>query len=175
LHQGNKKQNGEPVSVLRFSKKGAGRETDMAINLFKSLKTLRHPHILAFMDGMDNDTECSIVTEPVVTLQSLLLKGEVSQESAAWGLHCVLQALGFVNESCMLVHGNICPESIFVTRGGDWKLGGFYLSGPLDTSGPNLLFREWSHILPNKYKSPEVSLLLPCLEMFLNTCTENKE
>jgi SCY1-like protein 1 len=51
----------------------------------------------------------------------------------SWGLYkiAVLLSLNnqnvvsFLNKDCNLIHGNICGESIFVTKAGEWKLAGF--------------------------------------------------
>ncbi len=36
--------------------------------------------------------------------------------SACWGLHCVSRALAFINSDCKLVHGNVCRDSVFVSK-----------------------------------------------------------
>ncbi|GBG24886.1 N-terminal kinase-like protein [Hondaea fermentalgiana] len=163
LHDGRKKKSNEPVSVLKFDKKSAGtREKELAENFFKRAKTLRHPHVIAYRDGIDSDAEIFIVTDAVETLECWLERfgeqdgaAEKRKMAVGWGFNAILQALGFLNEDCKLCHGNISLQSILVTRGGDWKLAGFYIVGEMDPTGPDRLFRENPDILPSKYKPPE--------------------
>lgn len=37
------------------------------------------------------------------------------------------KAVSFINNDCNLVHGNLCTTSVFLTKAGDWKLGGLDL------------------------------------------------
>ncbi|CAN0170105.1 unnamed protein product, partial [Discosporangium mesarthrocarpum] len=55
-------------------------------------------------------------------------------EQVAWGLRCLCRALKFLHEDCKVAHCNLSLDSIFVTSGGDWKLGGLDLVSPLDGS-----------------------------------------
>lgn len=164
LHDGRKRKSGEPVSVLKFDKKAASsQDLELAENFFKRIKTLRHPNVLTYRDGLDSDTEIFIVTDAVSTLESWLRDFDAKEGSSedkkkmavGWGFHAILQALGFINEDCKLCHGNISLESIMVTRGGDWKLAGFFVIGEMDPTGPDRLFRENPNVIAAKYKPPE--------------------
>ena len=60
----------------------------------------------------------------VYTLKKLCLHSTV--------VNCIFQitdALTFLHTSCRYVHRNVCPHSIFVTRSGNWKLGGLEFIG----------------------------------------------
>lgn len=164
MHEGKRKSNGDPVSVFRFDKKqntGAVQQ-QLAENFVKRLKTLRHPHVLAYLDGIDTDAETCVVTEAVVPLEMWLKQldedGEPKSKisaSMSWGFSNVLEAVGFLNEDCKLCHGAISLESILVTKGGDWKLGGLFVVGEMDIGGPSQMFRMTPDIVAAKYKSPE--------------------
>ena len=42
------------------------------------------------------------------------------------------EALAFLHTNCKCIHRNICPNSIYVTKSGTWKLGGLeFLGKPL--------------------------------------------
>ena len=41
-----------------------------ADNYHKQIKKLRHPHILAYVDGVEQDQELYIATEPVTPLSA---------------------------------------------------------------------------------------------------------
>jgi len=163
MYEGKRKRDGEPVSVFKFEKTGASpRALELAENFFKRQKTLRHPHILRYLDGLDTASEVVVVTDRVDTLETWLKRQRDSEPDVktdmaiAWGFYCLLQAVGFVNDDCKLGHGAISLESILVTKGGDWKLGGMFVLGEMnETMGPTKLFRESRDIVPHKYRSPE--------------------
>ncbi|CAN0460963.1 unnamed protein product, partial [Ectocarpus sp. 8 AP-2014] len=46
-------------------------------------------------------------------------------------MHCLCSALKFLHEDCKFYHNNISTDTVFVTSGGDWKLGGMDLLSPL--------------------------------------------
>ena len=41
------------------------------------------------------------------------------------------EALAFLHTNCKCIHRNICPNSIYVTKSGTWKLGGLEFLGKL--------------------------------------------
>ncbi|XP_060577719.1 N-terminal kinase-like protein, partial [Ruditapes philippinarum] len=54
LHQGKKKTGGDNVSVFVFDVKSSSEsQTALARSSFKRIKTLRHPNILTFLDGIE--------------------------------------------------------------------------------------------------------------------------
>uniref|UniRef100_A0A8C5E1U0 N-terminal kinase-like protein n=1 Tax=Gouania willdenowi TaxID=441366 RepID=A0A8C5E1U0_GOUWI len=54
LHRGKRKTNGEPVSVFVYDvTQGTEQQTLLAKAAFKRMKTLRHPNILAYVDGLE--------------------------------------------------------------------------------------------------------------------------
>jgi len=162
LHCGVRKSDGEKVSVFKYERKGkSSAQNELADNFFKRVKTLRHPHTINYLDGVSSESEICVVTESVVTLEEFIkgMRNSESKEkiemSIGWGMHCILQALTFVHESAKLVHGFITPESILVTRGGDWKLGGMFIIDHADAIGPGQLLRNNPMLMAAKYRSPE--------------------
>ena len=111
------------------------------------------------MDALETEKQILIATESVQPLSQWLKKPQQVGHKAAlsWGFHCLLSALGFVNMDCKLIHGNLCLDSVFVTPGGDWKLGGFHIIDAVDAveKGPGVLFRQNPRLLPAKYQPPE--------------------
>ncbi|CAB1337540.1 unnamed protein product [Coregonus sp. 'balchen'] len=54
LHRGKRKMGGEPVSVFVYEvSTGTEEQTQLAKAAFKRMKTLRHPNILAYVDGLE--------------------------------------------------------------------------------------------------------------------------
>ncbi|XP_068200281.1 N-terminal kinase-like protein isoform X2 [Palaemon carinicauda] len=128
-HRGKKKQNGEDVSIfICDSKDGNTTHLEVAKGAIKRLKTLRHPCILTYVDSLESDKLVYLVTEPVMPLLSWLSESNLNpaQRSAAmsWGLLQVTKGLSFLNNDGKLIHYNVCASSVFVTPGGEWKLGG---------------------------------------------------
>lgn len=171
------------VTVFTFDKKIKEnlRHLATAQNFFKRMKTLRHPQlpceyylhierfchsVSVFIEGLETDKNYTIVTEHLRPLSSWIAENVGTGDAKAkpghkaaisWGVHCLLRAMKFINQDCSLIHGNVSPESIFVSPGGDWKLAGFYVIDALDQveKGPSSLLKENTLILDHKYQSPE--------------------
>uniref|UniRef100_G3UN84 N-terminal kinase-like protein n=1 Tax=Loxodonta africana TaxID=9785 RepID=G3UN84_LOXAF len=143
LHRGRKKATGSPVSIFVYDvKPGAEEQTQVAKAAFKRLKTLRHPNILAYIDGLETDKCLHIVTEAVTPLGMYLKArveaGGLKELELSWGLHQIVKALSFLVNDCSLVHNNVCMAAVFVDRAGEWKLGGldYMYSAQGDGGGP---------------------------------------
>ncbi|XP_031442957.1 N-terminal kinase-like protein isoform X2 [Clupea harengus] len=162
LHRGKRKTTGEPVSVFVYEvSQGTEAQTQLAKAAFKRMKTLRHPNILAYVDGLEFETEKSLylVTEPVTPLSAHLKaqseKGGSGELEVSWGLHQIVKALSFVVNDCHLLHNNLGIWTVFVDRAGEWKLGGldYMTSQQGDTS--SLLPPRTIHAELEKYDPPE--------------------
>lgn len=76
----------------------------------------------------------------------------------------LIEALNFLHENAKCVHAGLSPETVFITKSGKAKLGGFNFSTYLGTDlsvvvpvNPNLKFNEFS-MYPNlKFAAPELS------------------
>ena len=161
-----------------------------ALHHFHRIKRLIHPRILRAHATLDTDypdeTRPSpglsdlertstagtlvIITEQVAPLddwlEALDPRSPASNAAAiSWGIHNVIEALDFLHAQARLAHGMVCPDAIFVTPGGDFKLGGFDLITPLgiadgggggDGGGPTPHFRRYEGaVCPPDYRSPE--------------------
>ncbi|EEY59536.1 N-terminal kinase-like protein [Phytophthora infestans T30-4] len=162
LHSGKSKQDPSHAVSIFKSRQPAGQLTQ---NALRRIKTLRHPNILAYLDGTEvpNNGPILIVTEHVMPLSEFLtaLRMEYGANSeeftmcVAWGLRSILMALQFINVDCKLLHGRLTPQSIFVTKGGDWKLGGFELTAEITSDGPSYIYTAFQQYADVNYKSPE--------------------
>uniref|UniRef100_A0A672J639 N-terminal kinase-like protein n=1 Tax=Salarias fasciatus TaxID=181472 RepID=A0A672J639_SALFA len=128
LHRGKRKTNGEPVSVFVYEvAQGTELQTQLAKAAFKRMKTLRHPNILAYVDGLETEKSLYLVTEQVtplaVHLKAQAEKGGSGELEVSWGLHQIVKALSFLVNDCHLLHNNLGIWAIFVDRAGEWKLG----------------------------------------------------
>ncbi|XP_072826390.1 N-terminal kinase-like protein isoform X1 [Vicugna pacos] len=145
LHRGRKKATGSPVSIFVYDvKPGAEEQTQVAKAAFKRLKTLRHPNILAYIDGLETDKCLHVVTEAVTPLRIYLKAraeaGGLKELELSWGLHQIVKALSFLVNDCSLIHNNVCMAAVFVDRAGEWKLGGldYMFSAQGNGGGPPL-------------------------------------
>jgi len=156
-----------------------------ALHHFQRIKRLIHPRILRAHATLDTDypddskpspgldaleTAAStgnliIITEKAIPLDDWLdnLNPHTSAANAAavsWGIYNIVEALSFLHTQAKLAHGMICPDAVFVTPGGDFKLGGFDLVTPLGIAdgggGPTPHFRKYdAAVCPADYRSPE--------------------
>ncbi|XP_067328646.1 N-terminal kinase-like protein [Anolis sagrei] len=159
LHRGRRKATGEQVSLfIHDVKPNAEEQTQLAKAAFKHLKTLRHPNILSYIDGLETEKCLHVVTEPVTPLPAHLESrtGEgrgLSELEVSWGLHQIVKALSFLVNDGHLVHSNVCTSSVFVDRAGEWKLGGLEYMCPAQSEG--LTLRKGVPEL-EKYDPPEM-------------------
>ncbi|GMF65339.1 unnamed protein product [Phytophthora lilii] len=161
LHSGKSKQDPSHAVSIFKSRQPAGQLTQ---NALRRIKTLRHPNILAYLDGIEipSNGPVIIVTEHVMPLSEFLtaLRMEYGANSeefmmcVSWGLRSILMALQFINVDCKLLHGRLTPQSIFVTKGGDWKLGGFELTAEITSDGPSYIYTAFQQDADVNYKSP---------------------
>ncbi|XP_073410554.1 N-terminal kinase-like protein isoform X1 [Dendrobates tinctorius] len=158
IQKGKKKAGGDQVSVLAYEiRPGAEEQTQAAKSALKRIKTLRHPNILAYVDGLETDKCLYIVTEPVTSLGAYIKSradtGGISELEISWGLHQIVKALSFLTNDCNLIHNNVYMSAVFVDRAGEWKLGGLdyvYAAGSEESApkkGPE----------QEKYNPPEKS------------------
>jgi SCY1-like protein 1 len=138
LHEGHSDAGaGEQVSIFihRFSAFGGPQSNaaHCARETLKRSKTLLHPSFLRVLGGTEvaNDG-IYLVTEPVSPL-GLYLSSFPSESPSvssgsrsnflAWGIYCLCLGLEFLH-SHQRSHHCIGLESVFVSRSGDWKIGG---------------------------------------------------
>ncbi|CAN0316212.1 unnamed protein product [Ascophyllum nodosum] len=157
LHDGTKRSGGEQVSIFRLTLKTCppiAREAAKAG--MQSLRTLRHPHVLACLDSVQLDTEYVIATEKVMPLMQWMrehCEPRKKDDQVAWGMHCLCCALKFLHEDCKLYHNNISTDTVFVNSGGDWKLGGMDLLSPL--GGKDYSIAQRRGLQPRAFQSAE--------------------
>lgn len=163
LHRGKRKTNGEPVSVFVYEvAQGTELQTQLAKAAFKRMKTLRHPNILAYVDGLETEKSLYLVTEQVmplaVHLKAQAEKGGSGELEVSWGLHQIVKALSFLVNDCHLLHNNLGIWAVFVDRAGEWKLGALDHVSPEqgDPSGGALPAPKSVYPEMEKYDPPEV-------------------
>ncbi|CAG8582491.1 14726_t:CDS:10 [Funneliformis mosseae] len=152
LHNGTKKDGGSSVSVFTFDCNKQKEKIQLAKNAFKKFRTIRHPDLLRYLDGVETDTFIYIVTEYVSPLKNQLRFHE-DNNLKLWGLYKVGSALKFLNDDCSIIHGNVRISSIFTNKAGEWLLAGFELMSSMKEESPTF----GSLVVEStKYASPEV-------------------
>ncbi|KAH3756217.1 SCY1 family protein kinase [Pelomyxa schiedti] len=133
LFRASRKDDGSQASVFVFDgrKHNTPRSEALARNALKRCRVLRHPCVLTHVDSSEASGSISLATEAVVPLEVALPEILKFPDSIAWGLAQIIKALDFLHES-RLVHANVRIDSIFVTKSGDWKLGGLEYVTELD-------------------------------------------
>ncbi|KAI8136893.1 armadillo-type protein [Fennellomyces sp. T-0311] len=119
------------------------------------MRTIRHPDLLRYLDGVETDQAIMFVTDPIEPLSNQLNQ-DPDDHLTLWGLYKVANALKFINNDCGMVHGNVRISSIFINPAGEWKLGGFELLSSMKDESPMIL--TFGGVAPeaNRYAPPEV-------------------
>uniref|UniRef100_A0AAY5JYK5 N-terminal kinase-like protein n=1 Tax=Esox lucius TaxID=8010 RepID=A0AAY5JYK5_ESOLU len=152
---------GEPVSVFVYEMSaGTEEQTQLAKAAFKRMKTLRHPNILAYVDGLETEKSLYLVTEQVTPLATHLKaqseRGGSGELEVSWGLHQIVKALSFLVNDGHLLHNNLGIWAVFVDRAGEWKLGGLDHMTPENGDASTLLpSAKDVHPDMDKYEPPE--------------------
>eukprot|EP00624_Nannochloropsis_granulata_P003343 evm.model.NODE_26981_length_61533_cov_35.017178.21 len=160
LFTGRRKADGAEVSIHKLDKINTLKlKVEAGMHGFQKMKTMRHPYILQYLDGADLEKEVVLVTEPVIPLMEWLatLKPEFREEQVAWGLRCLAAALEFLTGvPRRMTHGMVCSHNIFVTKAGDWKLGGLDLLCEWRQGGKDIFhFQLHEALVPPEYRAPE--------------------
>lgn len=134
---------------------------ELAHNELGRTRMLKHPDVLRFVDGDENEAGILLVTERVVPLEMWVrAQPRDTEEDEArfqagcvWGVHSIASALSFLNNDCSMVHGSVSPDSVFVTRSGQWKLGRLGTVQEESSDWPGFLRKH--DIVAPEYRSPE--------------------
>lgn len=82
----------------------------------------RHPSIIKYISSWQKANKFHLAVEEVTPLSHILT--HMSSIEISLGLYSVLKALCFLHEKANVSHNNLCLASIFVSKEGNWKLGG---------------------------------------------------
>eukprot|EP01116_Phalansterium_solitarium_P010427 TRINITY_DN2518_c0_g1_i1.p1 TRINITY_DN2518_c0_g1~~TRINITY_DN2518_c0_g1_i1.p1 ORF type:complete len:767 (-),score=203.57 TRINITY_DN2518_c0_g1_i1:2137-4437(-) len=158
LHSAVRKADRKPVSILSFDIKKHPAHLPLALNAFRRMKTLRHPNLLPFLDGVEQEgVALHIVTEEVVPLSDTLTELHRFPHAISWGLHQLITGLAFLTGNGGLTYGNVTLSAVLVTKaGGDWKLAAHELvSARDDTASPLRTFG--ATLVPAALRPPELA------------------
>ncbi|KAJ2076554.1 Nuclear aminoacylation-dependent tRNA export pathway component [Coemansia sp. RSA 988] len=153
IHNARSSDGKQKATVFVFDKSRGSSYTAAALNALKRMRTLRHPGIVRYLEGVETADAVYIATEPVVPLSLVLsapeYSGEEGEELKRWGLFKAAEALRFINEDCCLVHANVSAASVFVTKAGEWRLAAFELMDTLTKKDDGQhMYRYYSSVIP---------------------------
>lgn len=135
----------------------------LAKNAARKLRTTRHPDVLRLLDSAETNTSVYIAVEKATPLYKVLAQSQDKratpqrQNWIVWGLSSIVNAVKFLNLDAASTHGNLRPESIFISASGEWKLAGFEVLTSHAEAPHGLLFTQ-RFLIPdaNRYAPPEV-------------------
>ncbi|KAJ3377392.1 hypothetical protein HDU84_008677 [Entophlyctis sp. JEL0112] len=163
-----------PASVFVFDANAPGNKDRMPLarNALRRFKTLRHPALLAFIDGAENERHVVIGTESVLPLAAAIAASPYlldDQNFISLGLYKIAvgvsivkvlpfilyrdrqSAIKFLNSDVSLTHGCIRLSSIYTTKSGEWRLGALDFVSNIK-SDPTPVLVEWGSRIPDSYK-----------------------
>jgi len=163
VHPARHKVNGSKVSIFIYSK---NLEPKIGPSCAETLKLVRHPCILKYIDVVETERHLKLITEDVVPLSNQIHCLETFEIIS--GLYNVLEALIFLHEKAKLVHGNLHQYSIFVgSQDGTWKIGCMEKAVKSSAPGINVdisCFAEVAKSLLDGSEGEEEKLFLQKLE-----------
>eukprot|EP00002_Diphylleia_rotans_P012496 TRINITY_DN2445_c0_g1_i5.p1 TRINITY_DN2445_c0_g1~~TRINITY_DN2445_c0_g1_i5.p1 ORF type:complete len:919 (+),score=220.08 TRINITY_DN2445_c0_g1_i5:96-2852(+) len=199
IHTATKRANGEKVSIFLFERKQYERYPkailDIVLERMKKEMTqlvrLRHPSVVRVMQTFDDGKgELAIVTEPIAfSMANVLMKNyhqvtPITDEMRNYsfedveirmGALQIASFLAFAHNDAKLIHGNIAPESIFITESGAWKVAGFGFAQQFDPMGLTKTLPEYQAVdnAPTScFTKPNPSFMAP--EMVLTTSYDHR-
>ena len=147
----------EAVTIFSFAKKQYADKLLPAQRCIQKAKTLKHPFIVSYIESADYEESLVLVTEQCKPLEAWLSENTTTRktsEELLWGFRCVLDALQFLHNNG-LTHGYLGLHAIFVTKGGDMKLGALDLVANMTVEDDLTFLRTYIHLLNKPYLAPE--------------------
>ncbi|VVC26936.1 Hypothetical protein CINCED_3A008055 [Cinara cedri] len=143
LNKGKKKNTVQEVSIFEFISNddtlGNETRTVLAKSAIKHLKTLKHPNFISFLESSEVKTSIYLTTEYVEPLNYFLscqedLNETIMKHYISWGIYNIIEGLKFLNFEAKLCHNKVCIWSVFINKGGQWKLGELEYMNSVDSS-----------------------------------------
>lgn len=195
IYTGYKKSTKQEAAIFVFEKKILEKypkhDRDVILNILRKgisqLTRLRHPKILTVQHPLEESRESlAFATEPVFAslanvlgqyenapspLPSELKEYKLFEVEIKYGILQLAESLAFLHNDVKMLHRNLAPESILISKSGSWKIAGFEFCivnrNPPDEQSL-WQFHEWDiashhHAQPNlDYLAPEYALSLSC-------------
>ncbi|ETI25844.1 calcium/calmodulin-dependent protein kinase [Cladophialophora carrionii CBS 160.54] len=150
---------GEKVAVKIILKKSVKGNEQMVYDELQMLQTLKHPHIVQFVDWFESRDKFYIVTQLATggeLFDRICDKGKFTERDASQTIKQVLEAVDYLHER-NIVHRDLKPENLlYLTREPDSELvlADFGIAKTLESPGAVLTSMAGSF----GYAAPEVML-----------------
>ncbi|CAG7727444.1 unnamed protein product [Allacma fusca] len=184
IFDGYRKSDGKEVSIFIFEKRSVEKIhkpkrketiTEILRASVRQLERFRHPKILQVVYPVEECAETlAFASEPVIGSLSNLLSDETTSIfldiELKYGILQLTEALQFLHYSGRVLHRNVCPSSILVTKRGTWKLAGLEFTeraNDIDGLEP-INCQPWTSRLPKSgqpdldYTAPETQTSSTC-------------
>ncbi|CAL4073801.1 unnamed protein product, partial [Meganyctiphanes norvegica] len=151
-------------------------------NILEHLKRLLYKKLWPVVAGPDDTPETlSFYSEPIYASLANIISPAVDDTKKEdkkdqvvnkdynfleielkYGILQLTEALSFLHYSCHVVHRNVTPNSIFVTKKGTWKLGGLEFAEKVgEGEGKDLVtVQPWTSRVP-KMTQPDLDFIAP--------------
>lgn len=177
-----KKSTKEEAALFLFEKRQLDRysrkDRDLIIEVLKKgvaqLTRLRHPSILTVQHPLEESRDSlAFATEPVsVSLANLLGSHEnlpipvpaairdynFYDVEIKYGLLTLSEGLAFLHNDVKILHRNVSPESIIISKKGSWKLAGFDFCVPPINVNDFPLYFPFLNVVNNPNDFPAMAL-----------------
>ncbi|XP_028397554.1 SCY1-like protein 2 isoform X2 [Dendronephthya gigantea] len=199
IYDGRKKSTGQEVSVFIFEKKMLEKmekkSAELILETMRSgpthLARLRHPRVLVVQHPMEESRDSlAFATEPVFSSLSNILGNhenfspavpkelkeyELYDVEKVYGLYQIVEGVIFLHNDARRLHGNLTPESIVITKNGQWKIAGLHFSKLATTADKEVSFncQGWESQL-NPLCQPELNYTAP-EHILSRTCTSSAD
>lgn len=166
ISSGVKKETSTDVTLFCY-KKSSTYALVPAQKHWQRMRTIRHPYILTFLEGIDLPDSIVLATESCIPLdmwltEKLAEKDPSIEHELLWGFRCILEALDFLHTKANLSHGYLGLHAIYISKNGDWKLGALDLASNLAVAEDLSFAKTYSNMLVRPYISPERMQLCKC-------------
>ncbi|XP_063594283.1 SCY1-like protein 2 [Penaeus indicus] len=176
------------VSVFVFEKKTAEKlhkprrretVTELLRHGIRQLERYRHPRLLQVVAGPEDTPETlSFYSEPVMaSLANIITPADEKEKEKGtgvskdynfleielkYGILQLTEALSFLHYSCHVVHRNVTPASVFVTKRGTWKLAGLEFTEKVaeGEGHDTITVQSWTSRVP-KMTQPDLDFIAP--------------
>ena len=179
IYHATKKSNDSEISLFILEKNTLDKESPVIQDAVfeairkevRTLAKLRHPSVLHIMEQLEEDSKLMcFATEPIEGSLKYIINHPSKHSIIPSELELktqileLIEAINFLHNNAHLVHLAICPENIYVTSEGKFKIGGLHFSKelitPESTVAPNLDYALSSSMIslapPLPFTAPEI-------------------
>ncbi|TKR94381.1 hypothetical protein L596_008670 [Steinernema carpocapsae] len=145
----------------RFGRNNRLSLSDLLKYELTQMTALVHPRILRVVHPLEENKELmAFACEHIYSsLDNVIVEETLDKLEIKLGVLQIIDGLSYLHNSAKILHGNLTPNSIYVTINGSWKIGGFAFA--VAAKEPNVYpCFPWSKRLPVGLQ-PDLDYLAP--------------